>query len=48
MKANNYEVVEAEKIVTFRELVQKSISQASFLTVCTMLGMASLALVLQI
>lgn len=48
MKANNYEVVEAGEVITFRGLVQKSVSQASFLTVCTMLGMASLALVLQI
>lgn len=48
MKANNYEVVEAGETITFRGLVQKSTSQAFFLTFCTALGMASLALVLQI
>ena len=41
MKANNYEVVEAGEVITFR-------GQAFFLTFCTVLGMASLALVLQI
>lgn len=48
MKANNYEVVEAGEVITFRGLVQKSTSQAFFLVFCTILGMASLALVLQI
>jgi len=48
MKANNYEVVEAGEVITFRGLVQKSTSQAFFLVFCTLLGMASLALVLQI
>lgn len=48
MKANNYEVVEAGETITFRGLVQKSLSQAFFLTFCTALGMLSLALVLQI
>lgn len=48
MKANNYEVVEAGEVITFRGLVQKSISQACFLVFCTVLAMASLALVLQI
>lgn len=48
MKANNYEVVEAGEVITFRGLVQKSSSQAFFLVFCTLLGMASLALVLQI
>jgi len=48
MKANNYEVVEAGEVITFRGLVKKSISQACFLIFCTVLGMASLALVLQI
>jgi len=48
MKANNYEVVEAGEVITFRGVVQKSTSQAFFLTFCTLLGMASLALVLQI
>lgn len=48
MKANNYEVVEAGEVITFRGLIQKSTSQAFFLVFCTLLGMASLALVLQI
>ena len=48
MKANNYEVVEAGEVITFRGLVQRSTSQAYFLVFCTLLGMASLALVLQI
>eukprot|EP00559_Dactyliosolen_fragilissimus_P005815 CAMPEP_0184860332 /NCGR_PEP_ID=MMETSP0580-20130426/5238_1 /TAXON_ID=1118495 /ORGANISM="Dactyliosolen fragilissimus" /LENGTH=252 /DNA_ID=CAMNT_0027357401 /DNA_START=109 /DNA_END=867 /DNA_ORIENTATION=- len=48
MKANNYDVVEAGEVITFRGIVQKSTSQAFFLTFCTLLGMASLALVLQI
>jgi len=48
MKANNYEVVEAGEVITFRGLVKKSVSQACFLIFCTVLGMASLALVLQI
>ena len=48
MKANNYEVVEAGEVITFRGLVQRSKSQAFFLIFCTALGMASLALVLQI
>lgn len=48
MKANNYEVAEAGETITFRGLVARSTSQAFFLTFCTVLGMASLALVLQI
>lgn len=48
MKANNYEVVNAGKTITFRGIVQRSTSQAFFLVFCTALGMASLALVLQI
>ena len=48
MKANNYEVSEAGETITFRGLVARSTSQAFFLTFCTALGMASLALVLQI
>merc|ERR1712238_22570 len=48
MKANNYEVVEAGEVITFRGLVKKSISQACFLVFCTVLAMASFALVLQI
>mmetsp|Transcript_5767 Transcript_5767/g.10423 ORF Transcript_5767/g.10423 Transcript_5767/m.10423 type:complete len:295 (+) Transcript_5767:36-920(+) len=48
MKANNYEVAEAGETITFRGLVARSTSQAFFLVFCTALGMASLALVLQI
>jgi hypothetical protein len=48
MKANNYEVVNAGETITFRGVVQRSLSQAFFLTFCTALGLASLALVLQI
>ena len=48
MKANNYEVAEAGETITFRGLVARSTSQAFFLTFCTALGMARLALVLQI
>jgi len=48
MKANNYEVVEAGEVITFRGIVKQSVSQACFLVFCTALGMASLALVLQI
>mmetsp|Transcript_16554 Transcript_16554/g.45865 ORF Transcript_16554/g.45865 Transcript_16554/m.45865 type:complete len:267 (-) Transcript_16554:278-1078(-) len=48
MKSNNYEVVEAGETITFRGLVQRSLSQAMFLVFCTAIGMASLALVLQI
>ena len=48
MKANNYQVVEAGEVITFRGLVQKSNSQAFFLVFITALALASLALVLQI
>ena len=48
MKANNYEVVDAGETITFQGLVKRSASQAYFLVFCTLLGMASLALVLQI
>ena len=48
LTANNYEVVEAGEVITFRGLVKKSISQACFLVFCTVLAMASFALVLQI
>eukprot|EP00566_Odontella_aurita_P018706 CAMPEP_0113546614 /NCGR_PEP_ID=MMETSP0015_2-20120614/11901_1 /TAXON_ID=2838 /ORGANISM="Odontella" /LENGTH=319 /DNA_ID=CAMNT_0000447083 /DNA_START=36 /DNA_END=995 /DNA_ORIENTATION=+ /assembly_acc=CAM_ASM_000160 len=48
MKANNYEVEEAGETITFKGLVQRSTSQAFFLVFCTAIGMASLALVLQI
>lgn len=48
MKANNYEVKDAGETIVFQGLVAQSKSQAFFLTFCTALGMASLALVLQI
>jgi Cofactor assembly of complex C subunit B len=49
MKANNYEVLEANnETITFQGVVQRSLSQAFFLTFCTALGLLSLALVLQI
>lgn len=48
MKANNYEVIDAGETITFRGIVQRSLSQAFFLTFCTALGLLSLALVLQI
>lgn len=48
MKANNYEVKEAGETITFQGVVQKSTSQAFFLTFCTAIGLGSLALVLQI
>jgi hypothetical protein len=48
MKSNNYDVVEAGETITFRGIVQRSLSQAFFLTFCTGLGLLSLALVLQI
>jgi Cofactor assembly of complex C subunit B len=48
MKANNYDVVEAGETITFQGVVQRSVSQAFFLVFCTAIGLASLALVLQI
>jgi hypothetical protein len=48
MKSNNYEVVEAGETIKFRGVVQRSLSQAFFLTFCTALCLLSLALVLQI
>lgn len=48
MKANNYEVVDAGETITFRGVVQRSTSQAFFLVFCAAVGLASLALVLQI
>ena len=48
MKANNYEVLEAAEVITFRGIVARSASQAFFLVFCTAIGMASLSLVLQI
>lgn len=48
MKANNYEVVDAGESITFRGIVQRSLSQALFLGFCTIVGLLSLALVLNI
>lgn len=48
MKANNYEVVDAGETITFKGVIQRSISQACFLVFCSAVGLASLALVLQI
>ncbi len=48
MKANNYEVVDAGETITFQGIVQRSVSQACFLVFCSFVGLASLALVLQI
>lgn len=46
MKANNYEVVDAGETIVFKGIVQRSISQASFLVFCAAIGLASFALVL--
>lgn len=49
MKANNYEVSENRgEVIVFKGLVQRSTSQAFFLTFVTAMSLASLALVLQI
>lgn len=48
MKANNYDVIEAGETIKFKGIVKRSLSQALFLTFCTILGMISLALVLGI
>jgi hypothetical protein len=48
MKANNYEVTDAGETITFQGIVQRSVSQACFLVFCSFVGLASLALVLQI
>jgi hypothetical protein len=48
MKANNYNVIEAGETIRFQGVVQRSASQAFFLTFCTALGLLSLALVLKI
>ncbi|KAL7451426.1 hypothetical protein ACHAWC_003261, partial [Mediolabrus comicus] len=47
-KSQRQQAAEAGETITFRGLVARSTSQAFFLTFCTALGMASLALVLQI
>ncbi|KAJ1462903.1 hypothetical protein M885DRAFT_504341 [Pelagophyceae sp. CCMP2097] len=48
MMANNYEVAEAADTITFKGKIATSKSQAFFLVFCTFIGLASLALVLQI
>jgi len=48
MKTNNYEVVEAGETITFRGVIQRSLSQAFFFTFCTAISFLSLGLVLQI
>ena len=49
MKGNNYDVVNRTRTtITFGGVVPRSLSQAFFLTFCTLLGLLSLALVLQI
>ena len=48
MKAQNYDVTDASETITFKGVVARSTSQAFFLTFCTALALASLALVLQI
>ncbi|KAJ8599738.1 hypothetical protein CTAYLR_003415 [Chrysophaeum taylorii] len=48
MRANNYAVAEAADTITFKGVVESSKSQAFFLSFCAFVGLASLALVLQI
>ena len=49
MKGNNYDVINRTRTtITFGGVVPRSLSQAFFLTFCTLLGLLSLALVLQI
>lgn len=48
MQANQYKVVEAGETIVFKGVVERSTSQAFFLSFCTFIGMATLALVLQI
>ena len=48
MKANNYEVADAGETITFKGVVQRSVSQALFLVFVTAMSMATLALVLNI
>lgn len=48
MLANNYQVADAAETITFKGVVESSKSQAFFLSFCTFIGLASLALVLQI
>ena len=48
MKANNYDVAEAGETITFKGVLETSRSQAFFLSFCTFVGLASLALILQV
>lgn len=48
MRANNYNVADAGETITFTGAVETSKSQAFFLAFCAFVGLASLALVLQI
>ena len=48
MKANNYEIADAGETITFKGVVQRSVSQALFLVFVTAMSMATLALVLNI
>eukprot|EP00429_Kryptoperidinium_foliaceum_P054610 CAMPEP_0176083726 /NCGR_PEP_ID=MMETSP0120_2-20121206/41892_1 /TAXON_ID=160619 /ORGANISM="Kryptoperidinium foliaceum, Strain CCMP 1326" /LENGTH=222 /DNA_ID=CAMNT_0017417517 /DNA_START=14 /DNA_END=681 /DNA_ORIENTATION=- len=48
MKANNYEVADAGETITFKGIVQRSLSQALFLVFVTAMSMATLGLVLNI
>ncbi len=48
MKANNYDVSDAGETITFKGVVQRSLSQALFLVFVTGMSMATLALVLNI
>mmetsp|Transcript_21848 Transcript_21848/g.61881 ORF Transcript_21848/g.61881 Transcript_21848/m.61881 type:complete len:268 (-) Transcript_21848:186-989(-) len=48
MTANNYEVADAGETITFKGVVQRSLSQALFLVFITGMSMATLALVLNI
>lgn len=48
MKANNYEVADAGETITFKGVVQRSLSQAFFLAFVTAISLGTLALVLNI
>merc|ERR1719201_2295642 len=47
-KAMNYEVAAAEETITFKGVMGQSKSQAYFLTFCTFMGLASMALVISV
>jgi len=46
--AQNYQIAEASDVIRFKGVAGRSTSQAFFLSFCTAIGLASLALVLQI